>query len=246
MYCRTLKNRYSRRYDVSMRLNGRGVYMLSIILYEIRQQKGYSLIRLVDSFMKMEENDNQGIIVHEYNDDFLKASYWRKRIRREKRYNFQKKEFEQVEEEIIDISEFGIQISEEKLLIFGNKQTSQRIITLIGVLSKNAYSITEYFIDIGKISKKICVMSEIELLKMKLTDIVVEKNIVVDCNVNLAIQDTPEEVISKYLDNIVQISFKIEGIEGRINIYKSGRVSITKLLEEDKDELIQKILQIIC
>ena len=50
----------------------------------------------------------------------------------------------------------------------------------------------------------------------------------------------------KYLDNIVQISFKIEGIEGRINIYKSGRVSITKLLEEDKDELIQKILQIIC
>ena len=49
-----------------MRLNGRGVYMLSIILYEIRQQKGYSLIRLVDSFMKMEENDNQGIIVHEY------------------------------------------------------------------------------------------------------------------------------------------------------------------------------------
>lgn len=62
MYCRTLKNRYSRRYDVSMRLNGRGVYMLSIILYEIRQQKGYSLIRLVDSFMKMEENDNQGII----------------------------------------------------------------------------------------------------------------------------------------------------------------------------------------
>ena len=136
--------------------------------------------------------------------------------------------------------------TEEKLLIFGNKQTSQRIITLIGVLSKNAYSITEYFIDIGKISKKICVMSEIELLKMKLTDIVVEKNIVVDCNVNLAIQDTPEEVISKYLDNIVQISFKIEGIEGRINIYKSGRVSITKLLEEDKDELIQKILQIIC
>ena len=39
-----------------MRLNGRGVYMLSIILYEIRQQKGYSLIRLVDSFMKMERS----------------------------------------------------------------------------------------------------------------------------------------------------------------------------------------------
>lgn len=88
-------------------------------------------------------------------------------------------------------------------------------------------------------------MSEIELLK-EIDRYSSGEKYCSDCNVNLAIQDTPEEVISKYLDNIVQISFKIEGIEGRINIYKRDRVSITKLLEEDKDELIQKILRIIC
>lgn len=220
--------------------------MINVILYDIRQQEGYSLNKLVDSIVQLGQDDTQGIIVHECDEIFLKASYWRKRIRKESRYNFKTQEFDLVEDEIVDISEFGIQIKDRKLLIFGSKQMAQRIITLIGLLSKNSYSITEYIIDIGNISKKICIMPEIKLLKMKLIDITIDKEVLVDCNVNLMIQDRPEAVVLKYADNIIQVSFKIEGVDGRISVYKSGRFSITKLPEGERDELIQKIIQIVC
>ena len=220
--------------------------MINVILYDIRQQEGYSLNKLVDSIVQLGQDDTQGIIVHECDEIFLKASYWRKRIRKENRYNFKTQEFDLVEDEIVDISEFGIQIKDRKLLIFGSKQMAQRIITLIGLLSKNSYSITEHIIDIGNISKKICIMPEIKLLKMKLIDITIDKEVLVDCNVNLMIQDRPETVVLKYADNIIQVSFKIEGVDGRISVYKSGRFSITKLPEGERDELIQKIIQIVC
>ena len=47
-------------------------------------------------------------------------------------------------------------------------------------------------------------------------------------------------------DNIIQVSFKIDGVDGKISIYKSGRFSATNLHEEERDELIQKIIQIVC
>ena len=81
---------------------------------------------------------------------------------------------------------------------------------------------------------------------MKLIDITIDKEVLVDCNVNLMIQDRPETVVLKYADNIIQVSFKIEGVDGRISVYKSGRFSITKLPEGERDELIQKIIQIVC
>lgn len=139
-----------------------------------------------------------------------------------------------------------MQIKERKLLIFGNKQMAQRIITLIGLLSQNSYSITEHIIDIGSISKKICVMPEIKLLKVKLIDIIIDKEVIVDCNIDLMIQDRPEDIVLKYADNIIQVSFKIDGVDGKISIYKSGRFSATNLHEEERDELIQKIIQIVC
>lgn len=169
-----------------------------------------------------------------------------KRLRREYRYNIQTQEFEPIEEEIVNVSDFGMQIGENKLLIFGNRQMAQRIITLIGFFSKNAYTITEYFIDIKNIVKKICMMPEIKLLKMKLIDITIDKKVIVDCNVNLAIQDSPEEVVLKYADNIIEVSFRIMGLNGKINMYKSGRFSLGKIQDEEKDELIQKIMEIVC
>lgn len=57
--------------------------MINVLLYEISQQEGYSLEKLVDSFMQMGNDDVQGIIVREY-DEFLKASYWRRKLRKRK------------------------------------------------------------------------------------------------------------------------------------------------------------------
>lgn len=220
--------------------------MENIILYNLFQSKEYSLKKFVDDYGEKMKDDSQGIIFNEYDDDFLKATYWQRKKKKEYKYSLEEKRFEEIEEEIVNIAEFGIQVQERKLLIFGNKQMAQRIITLIGIISKNAYSITEYFINIEKLVDRICKSGNIDLLKMKLTDIVLDKGLLVSCNVNLKNQDNPQTIVFKYICNIVVISFKFDKINTNITVYKTGKIVLSKILDDDRDELIQKIIKIAC
>ena len=72
------------------------------------------------------------------------------------RYNPEKRDFDVMKEEIVTIAEFGIEIKDKKLLVFGNKWMAQRIITLLGTVLENAYSITEFVIDIEKLVRGMC------------------------------------------------------------------------------------------
>lgn len=220
--------------------------MINVILFSLAQNNDYSLKRLVDDLEMVTQDDTQGIHVQEYDDTFLKATYWQKKYRKGYRYNIEIKDFEVVEEEIVNIADFGIQIFEGKLLVFGNKQMAQKIITIIGIASKNSYVITEYVINTENLVKRICKNKDIELIKMKLVDITLDKGLLVNCDVNLLTQDSPTEIVMRYISNIVVISFKFEKMLSNITIYKSGKFSISKIDIEDKDEMIQKIIEITC
>lgn len=220
--------------------------MANMILYDFVQNKEFTLKKFVDDYGESALDDSQGIIFHEYDDEFLKATYWQRKNRKEYKYNIEKKEFEETEEEIVNVAEFGIQVQERKMLVFGNKQMAQRIITLIGIISKNAYSITEYVVDIEKLVNRICQNNSIELLKMKLIDITLDKGLLVNCNVNLLNQDNPGDIARKYVRNIVVISFRFEKINTNITVYKTGKISLSKISDDDKEEIIQKIIRIAC
>lgn len=220
--------------------------MANMILYDFVQNKEFTLKKFVDDYGESALDDSQGIIFHEYDDEFLKATYWQRKNRKEYKYNIEKKEFEEIEEEIVNVAEFGIQVQERKMLVFGNKQMAQRIITLIGIISKNAYSITEYVVDIEKLVNRICQNNSIELLKMKLIDITLDKGLLVNCNVNLLNQDNPGDIARKYVRNIVVISFRFEKINTNITVYKTGKISLSKISDDDKEEIIQKIIRIAC
>ncbi|KMO86434.1 hypothetical protein AB840_08190 [Megasphaera cerevisiae DSM 20462] len=220
--------------------------MTQVIVYEIEQKENYSLQQLVNSFCDFGTVDDQGIIVNEYDSKFIKATYWKQKVKRERRYNLEKRDFEFIEEQIVDVADFVIQLMDKKLLVLGNKQMAQRIITLIGITSDNSYIISEYIIDIEKIINKICNETEIYLLKVELMDIPIEKDILVNCSVNLEIHDNPKSIILKYVKNTTVISFMIAGLATPINIYKHGKFSIGKIDEDDKDEIIQKIIKMMC
>lgn len=217
-----------------------------MILYDFVQNKEYTLKKFVDDYGDSALDDSQGIIFHEYDDEFLKATYWQRKKRKEYKYNIEKKEFEEIEEEIVNVAEFGIQVRERKMLVFGNKQMAQRIITLIGITSQNAYSITEYVVDIEKLVDRICQNDSIELLKMKLIDITLDKGLLVNCNVNLLNQDNPSDIARKYVSNIIVISFRFEKINTNITVYKTGKISLSKISDDDKEEIIQRIIRIAC
>ena len=219
--------------------------MTNVIIYDIIQKKGYVLQKLVDAFDAYLQDDTQGIIINEYDETFLKATYWQKKIQKSYRFNLEKKDFDVIEEEIVNIVDFGIEIENKKLLIFGNKQMAQRIITMISVVSGNAYSITEFVINIESLIRKVCMKPDIVLVKMKLSDITIEKGVLVDCSVNLIAQDEPKELALKYANNIVVISFRVEDITSNITVYKSGKISIGRVSEDEKDELIENIIRIV-
>ena len=114
------------------------------------------------------------------------------------------------------------------------------------IISKNSYSITEYVIDIERLVNRICQNENIELLKMKLIDIIIDEDILVNCNVNLLNQNNPVAIALKYIKNIIVITFKFEKMNTNVTVYKTGKVSISKITDEDKDEIIRKIIQITC
>ena len=142
--------------------------MTNMILYEFAKNKEYTLKNLVNDYEKNLQDDMQGIIFSEYDDEYMKATYWLRKKKKEYKYNIDKRQFEEAEEEVINIAEFEIQMDKTKLIVFGNKQLAQRIITLIGIISKNAYTVSEYVIDINMLVNRICKDNNIELLKMKL------------------------------------------------------------------------------
>lgn len=220
-------------------------HMTNVIIYEIIQKKDYSLQKLVDFFENNYQDETQGIIVNEYAEEFLKATYWQKKIQRGYRFNLEKKVYDIIEEEIVNTVEFGIEIVDRKFLVFGNQQMAQRIITLLGISSNNAYSITEFIVDIEKLVQKICIEQNIVLIKMRLADITIEKGVMVNCLVNLVKQDEPQRLALKYVNNITVIAFKLKEIPVNITVYKSGRFSIGKIDADEKDELIQQIVRIV-
>lgn len=219
--------------------------MMNVIIYKISREKNQSIQNLVDALMAYFTDETQGVVINEYSEDFLKATYWQKKKQKGYQYNYEKGDFDVIEEEVISAASFGIELKDKKLLVFGNKQMSQKIITIIGVASGNAYSITEFNISIEKLVDRICSDHDVTLMKMKLSDITLEQGVLVNCAVNLMTQDNPKILALKYIQNITVITFKLANIATNITVYKSGKFSISKILEEEKDEVIRKIIHIV-
>lgn len=220
--------------------------MTTVFLYSFIQCREYSLNKIADDFEKVMGDDFQGVIFHEYNEEFLKATYWQRRKRKDYKYCIEKGAYVEIEEETVNVAEFEIYISEKKLIVFGNKQMAQKIISMIGIVSQNSYSINEYIINIEQLVEKVCHDESIELIKMKLIDIVIDRGLLVNCNVNLQNQNNPVEIAMKYIKNIVVLSFKFQVIRTSVTIYRTGKVLIGKIAEEDKKEVVEKIMQFAC
>ena len=219
--------------------------MINVIIYSIIQKNNYQLQKLADDLGNWFRDDTQGIVINEYSEKFLKATFWQKKMQKRYKFNPEKKDFDAIEEEMVSIADFGVEVEDKKLLVFGNKQMAQRIITLISVVSGNAYLITEFNINIEKLLQRICEKSDVKLVKMRLVDITIEKGVIVNCSVNLMAQDDPIALALKYAQNIVVIVFRLGEIAANITVYKSGKFSISKVDDDEIDELIQNIIHIV-
>ncbi len=219
--------------------------MDNVILFKITKIKEYSIENLVNNFGNFIQDDTQGVIVNDYGNDFVQATYWNQIIRRRQSYNLSEKKFNYIEEIVIDASDFMIRIDAERMIIFGGKSIAQRIVTLLGIISGNSYIISRYIIDIRKTAENVCKNTNIKILKLKLVDIPIEKNILVNCIVDVTVQENPKALIEKYIDNINAISINIKDINTTVTIYKTGRITVGKIVYDNIEDIVEKIFKII-
>ena len=53
--------------------------MINVIIYKISQDEIMSIQKLVDALSTFFQDNAQGIVINEYSDEFLKATYWQKK-----------------------------------------------------------------------------------------------------------------------------------------------------------------------
>lgn len=90
--------------------------MANLILYDFIQSEEYTLKKLVDDFGEKIQDGFQGVIFHEYDNEFLKATYWQRKMRKGYKYSIEKEKFEEIEEEFVSVAEFGIDVLKKSCL----------------------------------------------------------------------------------------------------------------------------------
>ena len=191
-------------------------------------------------------NDNRrGCIIDEYEDSFCKGSYWIEKVKKEERYNILTNKFEIVQVPNISIIKFDINVSNETMIVFGNKSIAQNLITALGIASGNSIISDSYNVNLKKVVDKIIYDESIEVLRMKLNDIVIDKGILVSCNVYLSTQNEPKRLVEKYINNIVQLSFLSKTIGVNFTLNSLGKITINKNNDDNYDELINNIMDLI-
>ena len=59
-------------------------------------------------------------------------------------------------------------------------------------------------------------------------------------------QDNPNGIALRYIANIIAFSFILEKVNTVVTVYKTGKISINKIADNDKEEIVQKIIQLTC
>ena len=56
--------------------------MVNVIIYNIIQKNKYPLQKLIDDFENRIQDSTQGIVINEYSEKFLKATFWQKKMQK--------------------------------------------------------------------------------------------------------------------------------------------------------------------
>ena len=75
--------------------------MVNVIIYDFTQKNKYPLQKLVDDLESKIQDETQGVIINEYDEKFLKARFWQKKIQKSHRFNPERRDFDIIEEEIV-------------------------------------------------------------------------------------------------------------------------------------------------
>lgn len=201
----------------------------SVLMYKINVYRNPLMIDLVRN---LENNflDETRTIIDEYDDDSLSGTYVYSEISKSREYNFEQNKFEIVTQKKYIAIEFHLNLKDQYLDVWGTPKNAQHILTALSLAFDNNVSIEPACFDFIKMVDYLKDRNNIYVNKVSVRGLVLEKDLLADCTINLDGKEQPFKIIDKYKDNINRVSFRWKCDNNIISIvlYKSGAISIYK------------------
>lgn len=204
----------------------------------------FNLEEYADKLQKA-SNDNEKFVINDCTDLWLDGYYAIEYVKNETRYNFLDTKIETVPVTVTSVAKFSIDLKNNIMDIWGNKNIALKLITALSLSMHNEVIIESITTNIKEAINLAFIESDVNIIRVKIEDIIIDNGIVANCSVNLSGQDNYKELLKKYIKNITQATLSIyaEEPENRISfaIYSSGAVVVYK----DKDEIEDNAFEII-
>ncbi len=197
---------------------------------------------VIGNVLQMDSDDSH-CVINEQSKEYIGGYYLTFSVHNETFFNIEKNKFETVSIRKQNVVKFDIFILSERILLWGNKKTSDLFITCLMQASGNKLIIKSSNAEFKHTVKKLLANRNVKFSRMRITDVVIDEGIVANCSVNLTSLDEPYRMVEKYMECISQLTAVI-GKEVNlvsITLYTSGSVVISK----DRDDIDDETLDII-
>lgn len=193
------------------------------------------------------DSDDSHCIINEQSKEYIGGYYLTFSFYNQTLFNIEENKFETVPIRKQSVVKFDIFILSERILLWGNKRTSDLFITSLTQASDNKLIIDSSNAEFKHTVKRLLTIKNIKFSKMRITNVVIDEGIVANCCVNLASLDDPCRMVGKYMECISQLTAVIgkEVNPVSITLYVSGSIVISKDREAIDDETLEIINDIV-
>lgn len=211
-------------------------------IFKVKLQGGVSWDSIIGSVLQMDSEDLH-CVISEQSKDYIGGYYLISIAHNQKIYNFEDSKFETITIKKQNIVKFDIFILSEKILLWGNKRSSDMLITAFMQASNNQLIVDSNKVEYIQILSNLLTMKDIKFSRMRITDVLIDEGIVANCSVYLSSLDDPRHMVQKYMNCISQLTVIIEkGVSPvALTLYSSGAVVISKDRDDIDDEALESI-----
>lgn len=191
--------------------------------------------------------DGEHYIISEQSESYIGGCYVVQVKHNQLRYNVVEQRFESILIESQLVLRYDIFTQNGSMMLWGNRKVSSLFITALTLAANNLAIIENNDSDFKKILHKLLDCEDVNFIRMKLHDVLIEDGIVANCSVALEGRDNIAHLIKKYMDKIVTITLQIVSGESvtSIMLYSSGAMVIFKDRENIPDQVIDRISSIV-
>ncbi|WP_286335564.1 hypothetical protein [Bacteroides caecimuris] len=197
----------------------------------------------------LEKSDEANrFVFNEQANQYISGCYLVQQTRNEITYNAQENRFESITTSKLVVAKFEVDLQKSALIIWGNRNIAQKLITLLSQACNNQVIIDVYQANFKRILQKLVKLEDITFSKMKLENVVIDHGITASCNISLVHLDDAKELVKKYSENISQLSLfignRLEENSVSLTLFSSGSIVIYKDRDSISDEIVAEIQHI--